>query len=566
MQQTKISKRRTLFVRSIDAYTWKSTWLLKLAVSLSGTAMTALLTQRGSFLFMGIGIFCAFCAMFCLTFFFRLLERVLTECTWQKITAAAIFSILADIVFAKGFFLRYSQAIEGLASAFLPFSWRSAGSVCLCIVAALAALPAVFLFCYAFLSRFIPFAAQWIYKMDKIEKQYLFVSGTIFVLSTVVIFSLTNAFYGAVDMDGTFCGFDVIYTSDSGNQLQDDVYLNINAYENDLRQPLFGLFAMPFALAGKTVASLLFFLPNAYPIVLNSIQVLLLLLSFIAFSRILGLSGPAKGFFLSIITVLYPTLLFSLNMEQYIFAVFWLALFLESCLLRGGSQKYFYIAATGSMLTSGVLFPLLSLRCKNLSVRMKCFAGAFVRFLVTVTIFGQLPLFLGAIKSIRSFMRFTGVELGLYDRFLQFLNFAASCFIQPAAEVNKTLFRYASYQLVQVDAVSILGAAVLCLAAAGFVLNRKLLFAKVCFGWVSFSFLLLCIVGWGTGENGLVLYTLYFFWAYYALCFLLAEKVLAKWKKLRYILYSVLFVGIGAVNLIGVYNLIQFAMLYYPMR
>lgn len=49
--------------------------------------------------------------------------------------------------------------------------------------------------------------------------------------------------------------------------------------------------------------------------------------------------------------------------------------------------------------------------------------------------------------------------------------------------------------------------------AIGLALFRRDRLARLCLAWVGVSFVLLCLVGWGTAENGLVLYTPYFVWA-----------------------------------------------------
>ena len=39
-------------------------------------------------------------------------------------------------------------------------------------------------------------------------------------------------------------------------------------------------------------------------------------------------------------------------------------------------------------------------------------------------------------------------------------------------------------------------------------------FSKICFAWVLFSVVLLAIVGYGASENGFILYSYYFSWAF----------------------------------------------------
>ena len=100
----------------------------------------------------------------------------------------------------------------------------------------------------------------------------------------------------------------------------------------------------------------------------------------------------------------------------------------------------------------------------------------------------------------------------------------------------------------------------------GFLLNHKNFFAKICAFWVGCSILLLGIIGWGSAENGMVLYALYFSWAYVSLLFMLVEKLFAKFKTVRYIIYSASIVALIIINLPGMYEIIEFGIKYYPVK
>lgn len=88
-------------------------------------------------------------------------------------------------------------------------------------------------------------------------------------------------------------------------------------------------------------------------------EMLLFLVAAILVARMLGLESYRKALFLGLLCVSYPVLIFSLTAEQYLFAVFYLILmiYLQDDPV-GGSLGY--IAATGSMLTSGIFFPLIT--------------------------------------------------------------------------------------------------------------------------------------------------------------------------------------------------------------
>ena len=78
--------------------------------------------------------------------------------------------------------------------------------------------------------------------------------------------------------------------------------------------------------------------------------------------------------------------------------------------------------------------------------------------------------------------------------------------------------------------------------------------------------IMLLILGWGTAENGLILYALYFGWAYLVLLFQLVEKIETTLR----IKYLTVVCGIAAsggllvLNIPAILEMISFAIAYYP--
>jgi hypothetical protein len=83
---------------------------------------------------------------------------------------------------------------------------------------------------------------------------------------------------------------------------------------------------------------------------------------------------------------------------------------------------------------------------------------------------------------------------------------------------------------------------------------------------MALSFLVLCLVGWGTAENGLILYSLYFGWAYFCLAFLAVEKLFTAWPFGRNAVLSLAIAALAYVNIPGIVDLIQFGIQYYPVN
>ena len=103
---------------------------------------------------------------------------------------------------------------------------------------------------------------------------------------------------------------------------------------------------------------------------------------------------------------------------------------------------------------------------------------------------------------------------------------------------------------------------VICLIS--FVINRKNKFAVVSFAWIAFSFVILGLVGWGSKENGMILYSYYFGWAFISLIVLLIEFIPKKLNILKYSLYGCAIIALLVFNTIGFAKIIQFGIEYYP--
>lgn len=322
------------------------------------------------------------------------------------------------------------------------------------------------------------------------------------------------AFYGA-HVNGNWFNFDLIYSADSGYLVHQDVYRNVGAEQNDLRQPLYGAFAMPFAQVAWLISKVLFFLPESYITVWQIMQMLLFLVAVVLLGRMLGLKGAEKALFLTMLCVCYPTLIFVLTAEQYLTSVFYLVLLLYLEREPVG-QSLAYIGATGSLLTSGIWFPLItwdrSFRKFVKKTAMLC--GAF--FSVTI-LSGRLTTFLDIPTYIEGYGYYTGADVPLLSKLMQYVNFAGACLLAPPSGQDLTTYRHISWQMLPVENWSVVGIVVLVLAFAGIVVGRKKRFTKICAVWIGFSFLLLGLIGWGTIDNGLMLYSLYFGWAFAAM-------------------------------------------------
>ena len=395
-------------------------------------------------------------------------------------------------------------------------------------------------------------------RWEKLGYGILFLALAIF---TAAAFFSSNAFYGSQ------APYDLIYTSDSPLLVQENAYLVLLQYQNDLRQPLFAVFAAPFLGLSFLLSRLLGASAPLHALLMNLPQVALLVLSAHLLGRTLGLSPRWWLAFVALACCTWPVLLFSVMMEQYIIAVFYLTCFVYLLCCRDRRDRLTLMGAGGTLLTSLILLPVMSRRNP-----VKDFRGWYgdmlnrgLEFVIFLLVFCRLDIILGAVTSLIELSEFSGAKLTALDKLQQFTVFLGSCLLAPQSEAVLNTSGVLSWQLVFPTAFSALGIAVAGLCLLGFWLNQKDGAARLAGFWLVFSFLLLFGMGWGTQENGLILYSLYFGWAVWLLLFRLGQALTAKLPQLRPALYAVCLAVLLWQNLPAMAQLLSFAIQNYPV-
>ncbi len=395
---------------------------------------------------------------------------------------------------------------------------------------------------------------------DVTKGEWLLYGGMLLacVIFVTVVFLKTDAFYG------TAHPFDIIYTSDSPELVGENAYLDLRHHQNDLRQPLFSVFAAPFLgipylLSRLTGASL-----GWYALLMDYAQIGLLLLTNFLLAKMLDLSAKKRMLFMGLTLLSYPVLLFLLMMEQYIVAYFYLILTVYLLTRRNRRSSAAIWGTGGTLLTGMILLPTLA-EHRNFKDWFQEMLDRALEFAAVLLLFGRLDILLNVASQIISMTQFTGKALTFGDKLFQYTGFFRACLAAPNAGTDLSTMGFASWQLRPADGVCILGVAVLVLCAISLFLNRRDRASAYAGGWLVFSFLVLCLLGWGTQENGLILYSLYFGWTVWVLLFRLAERAEDKVPHATAIV-SILCLGLlAAVNLPALARLVQFAYAYYPI-
>jgi hypothetical protein len=348
------------------------------------------------------------------------------------------------------------------------------------------------------------------------------------------------------------------------------VYLVLIHPENDLRQPLFAVFAAPFVGIPYLFGKLLGGSETVGAILINSIQIIMLFITNFLLTKILRLDGAKRIAFMVFNCSTYTYLLFSLMMEQYIVAYFWAVLCVYLICEKGKPERIVTWGAGGTLLTSLILMFSMSekLPYRNFKGWISDMVKCGVEFITFMLLFCRFDVIINLQSKITSLAGFAGKNLTFLDKLCQYTTFVKNCFVSPnagivfAANSNRV-----SWQLEEVTSVSWAGVAIIFLSVVSAILNREKKSGQLAAVWIGFSAVLLLFLGWGTNENGLILYALYFGWAFVVLLYLLVEYISVK---LKAAFVAPLICVVGAIALVitnipAIFEMVNFASTYFQI-
>ena len=279
-------------------------------------------------------------------------------------------------------------------------------------IIALFAIIAVFVLVSLLLNYLIEKLKTVFWSLSKIEL-IIYSILTIALLGFVsYVFFGSNAFWGT----NPSISCEIVYTSDSPMLVDSNTYLNLYYKENDLRQPLFAVFAAPFVGFGYALSVPLSHInPVFTPLFMNVIQVLMLVTANLLLAKLINLDTVGRACFMLFTTVTYTTLLFSVMMEQYIVAYFWLIFVIFSYIEYKKATVISLSAAGGTLLTSLVLIPTAyeNEQCNN-TCKIRSFVTAIEKgllgFLGMLFAFGRLDVLLTFSEKTTQLSGFAGGE------------------------------------------------------------------------------------------------------------------------------------------------------------
>lgn len=392
------------------------------------------------------------------------------------------------------------------------------------------------------------------------------------VYSILIIASLALVFFSFAQTEafyGTEYYFDIIYTSDSPKLVKGNVYLALTHTENDARQPLFAVFAAPLVgipyLLGKMIGAS----ASVQAMLTNMVQVVMLFAANFMLAKMMRLNPTKRVCFMLLASCTYTHLLFTLMMEQYIVAYFWLVFCIYLISKKQRPDRIALWGAGGTLLTSLILLPFMSEKnpTRNFKEWFIDMVKFGLEFVAVMLVFCRFDVIFNLVSNISQLRDYTGKNLTFADKLYQYISFVASYFVAPDAGVNTTAVDHISWQLNPVTSINFIGVAIVSLVIVSAVLNRDKKSSLLSVGWVAFSVVMLLGLGWGTKENGLILYALYFGWAFLVLLFQLVEKIEDKLN--TKFLVPVIIIGcavvLAVINIPAIMEMVNFAITYFPV-
>ena len=526
--------------------------------------MSLLFSISGDTIYINLSI--PFSILFGFYFFpIRGIHKAILKNTSKKLLLfSAVAALFAQSFFSQGFYNWVYSHVQVFCTKYGCQSLTAQLRLATTVLVTLFSFPVICLFFYAAYRELLKILKGLYKGIGKTEKAIFVSFSLFFTILIVVCYCLTCVFFIAYYKNGLL--YDVIYSSDSTALYYTNAWLNVGDAENDLRQPLFGVFSAPFAVIPYALSTILSalplfsFIPNLYAYLLAIEQAMLLVITILLIADLLDLRGAEKALACSIFSFSFPALLFSLNLEQYIFAVFWAILYIHSTQKKLPYSDHLLLCATGSLLTSGALLPLAYKKERTVKENLLGVANILLLFIALCFVFGRGAYILGSIDQIKKMFTWAGGSIPLIQRLYQYSAFVSSCFVYPQTHVvNETI------QQVPPTGFHYAGIIIFILAVIGFVVNRKKMFSKISFAWLCFSFIMLVIIGWGSKENGMVLYSLYFGWAFISLIIGLITAIPKRLLPLRVTLLSLFLIPLLYFNASGLIAIMDFATKHYLM-
>lgn len=325
---------------------------------------------------------------------------------------------------------------------------------------------------------------------------------------------------------------DVIYQFDSPVMIRNMVHARFSDPTNGVHQPLFSIFAIPFAGVPYLTQALTGGSVLTFVIFEGFVQAFVIMLGFSMLGFAIGLSRRARICWMLLLASSFSYFLFSLCIEQYAIGFFYTALLILVVSRSGRLDKFAAYGAAGTFTTSGLMF-LPAIFCSS-SWRagfrsfIKRTMGLILELAFIMCALMRAPLLDWIFRGSRDMLRFASVSkhaLNFRDQIYQTVMMIRSMFLAPksgALDVSVILGadtplypELAGFEVwgqLPVGQFSILGSILILAALTGAWICRDKIWARMAILHLGLGLFLTGVLGFAVSEGNLVLYSLYFGW------------------------------------------------------
>jgi hypothetical protein len=324
---------------------------------------------------------------------------------------------------------------------------------------------------------------------------------------------------------------------------------------NNIFSPVFSLGAMPFGVISRILSYPISILPgysmqNAEALALSAVNAALLGISSVLLARAFEVRN--RALFIALITLLFPSLFSIILPTGSIVIMFYISVFLYVTAKTKSDYTPLLAVISAGFLPFAIL-PFAMDKHKN---KIKNILRSFLLLAACVLLCSNFLSFADIMQTIKHVPRIAEIARAA-------LNTSFVSIFTPNSAVNPTPY----YTLEYVPStLSLIGGAAIAFAAfMGFLLNRKKQAAKISMLSILIGMVFSLYFVATLTPSGIIAYLACFAWAFAALIYLLAEKVLRGDSKLFKIVVAAALIALAVYNYNLIRDIIVFSFNYYTV-
>lgn len=337
----------------------------------------------------------------------------------------------------------------------------------------------------------------------------------------------------------------------------------------DIRHPLWIIIQLPITSIALIASYLLPFGTLVYPVFQC------ILINFCLTSCIILLERLVEvKWTLFIFGISFPFILYGLLFEtsQIAMCLCVLTIYII-CKQKSESNitSFLVAAASGYTLTS-CLLAIFTEEIRNIKVYIKEIIKCAISFFALCIVWGQSYVIVHFSQAIEEMLTtYNGTsKYTIIDRLVAFTHSMAATFIAIPwnyYEEPRAQYHYFSFYITfwnNETKINWFGVVVLCLAVLGILWNYQNKFARICFIWLIYHFVIFVLIGYSSGD--FTVHAMLYSWAVVSLVIMAMQKILNKFQRLNSnVVITILICFILYKNLVFLVDIYQYAVTCFPI-